>query len=59
MSPKKYIKKLLDNYYRLFGTRPKLSVWSPQEKGDHTELDMSKEVDIEWIKKYQLLIVAL
>jgi len=59
MSPWKYIEKLLGTYECIFGAKPKQNVTSPLEKGDHPELDMSKELDAEGIKNYQLLIGAL
>ena len=43
----------------MFGQKPKLTVTSPLEKGDHPELDTSDELDIEDIKKYQSLIGAM
>ena len=59
MSPRKYIDKLLGTYERIFGSKPKQSVTSPLEKGDHPELDMSEELDANGIKDYQSLIGAL
>ena len=37
-APRKYIKKMIANYKRIFGTKPK-QVCSPLPKGDHPELD--------------------
>ncbi len=59
MSPRKYIKKLLGMYERIFGSKPKQNITLPLEKGDHPELDMSNELDPEGIKNYQLLNGAL
>ncbi len=42
-----------------FGSKPKQNITSPLEKGDHPELDMSDELDLEGIKNYQSLIGAL
>jgi hypothetical protein len=39
MAPTKYIERMSDNYMRVFGERPKQTVMSPLEKGDHPELD--------------------
>jgi hypothetical protein len=39
MSPTKYIERMSNNYMRVFGERPKQTVMSPLEKGDHPELD--------------------
>ncbi len=41
-APKKYIQKMMDNYERLFGTKPTAKVGSPLEKNDHPELDTSE-----------------
>ena len=57
-SPKKYIIHLLKNYVRMFGNQPQ-KYTSPLEKGDHLELDISEELDVEGIKKYQSLIGCL
>ena len=58
MAPKKYIEKMITNYERLFGSKPKLAT-SPLEKNDHPELDTSEELDEDDTKKYQSLIGAL
>jgi len=58
-APRKYIDKLIDNYFHMFGTKPKQNVTSPLEKGDHPEIDTSELLDIDGIKKYQSLIGAL
>ena len=57
-APRKYIDKMIDSYYQMFGVKPKPYV-SPLEKGDHPELDTSDELNEEGIKKYQSLIGAL
>ena len=57
-SPKKYIIRLIENYVRMFGNQPR-KYTSPLEKEDHPELDISKELDVEDIKKYQSLIGCL
>ena len=59
LTPKKYIDRLLEGYERMFGSKPKQNVSSPLEKGDHPELDDSKELDPEDIRKYQSMIGAL
>jgi Reverse transcriptase (RNA-dependent DNA polymerase) len=58
MAPKKYIDKMIDTYVRLYGSKPKLYS-SPLEAGDHPEIDTSKELDIDGIKKFQSMIGAL
>ena len=50
---------MIASYERLFGQVPKQNVSSPIEKGDHPELDESKLLDDEGIKKYQSLVGAL
>ena len=59
MSPSKYIEMILDNRHCMFGVKPKASYTSPLERGDHPELDDSKELDDGDVKKYQSLIGAL
>jgi len=59
MTPRVYIDKLIDTHIRIFGTKPKQLITSPLEKGDHPELDMSKELDEDGIRNYQSLIGAL
>ncbi len=54
----KYLDKIFENYARMFGTQPK-TYTSPLERGDHPELDTSKELDSDGIKKYQSLIGSL
>jgi len=58
MTPKLYIHKLVDTHVKIFGTKPKQLVMSPLEKGDHPELDMSKELGEDGIRDYQSLISA-
>jgi hypothetical protein len=53
-----YIKKMLSNYERMFGTKPK-EYSSPLEKGDHPEMDVTDELDDQGIAMYQSLIGAL
>ena len=59
MNPKGYIKKAINNYFRMFGKMPRNNVWSPMERGDHPELDETDELQMEDIKKYQSLLGAL
>ena len=56
--PRKYIEKMEDTYFRLFGSKPKNAV-SPLVKGDHPELDATELLDLENVKIYQSLIGAL
>ncbi len=57
-APLKYIEKMMSNYVRIFGRKPKEYV-SPLLKGDHPELDKSELLDMEHVKIYQSLIGAL
>jgi len=59
MAPRKYIERIVDNYVKIFGCRPRLNVSSPLERGDHPELDDSEELDEGNVKIYQSLIGAL
>ena len=56
--PKKYIAKMVDQYEKMFGSKPR-EYTSPLEKGDHPEVDTSDELDEEGIKKYQTMIGCL
>jgi hypothetical protein len=58
MEPKKYIEKMINSYERMFGSKPK-QYSSPLEHGDHPEIDTSKELEIEDIKRFQSMIGAL
>jgi hypothetical protein len=56
MAPTKYIERMSDNYLRVFGERPKLTVMSPLEKGDHPELDDTPFLEADGIQDYQSII---
>jgi hypothetical protein len=56
--PKKYIGKIVDQYEKMFGYKPR-EYTSPLDKGDHPEVDASKELDEEGTKKYQTMIGCL
>ena len=57
-APLKYIQKIIDNYTRIFGQRPR-QVLTPLVKGDHPELDTSELLGTDDIKIYQSLIGCL
>jgi hypothetical protein len=59
MSPLKYIDRLVDTYVRIFDEKPKTTVHSPLEKGDHPELDTSDFLDALGIQNYQSIIGSL
>ena len=43
----------------MLGTKPKLSLSSPLEKGGHPELDTSEYLDSDGVQKYQSMIGAI
>jgi Reverse transcriptase (RNA-dependent DNA polymerase) len=59
ISPTKYIEKLIKNYEKSFGIKPKKEFASPLEKGDHPELDTSELCTIEQVAHYQSMIGSL
>ena len=56
--PRKYIEKMMDQYEKMFGMKPK-EYTSPLEKSDHPEIDISDELDQAGIKIYQSMIGSL
>ena len=56
--PRKYIDKMIEQFERMFGTKPK-EYTSPLEKSDHPEIDSSPELDANGIKMYQSMIGSL
>lgn len=56
LSASKYIDKMMDSYYRIFGTKPSTVYRSPLEPNDHPELDASELLDDEWHQKYQSMV---
>jgi len=59
MTPTKYIERLVSNHQQLFGLKPKLTVHSPLEKGDHPEIDTRKLLDPDVVQKYQSIIGSI
>ena len=60
MFPTKYIsERLMKSYEKMFGEKPKQTVLSPLEPGDHPELDTSELLDDNGIHHYQSLIGSL
>jgi Reverse transcriptase (RNA-dependent DNA polymerase) len=55
--PKTYIDKMMVNYERMFGNKPK-EYSSPLEKNDHPELDDSELLNEEGITQYQSMVGA-
>lgn len=58
-SPKKYIDKIINIYIENFGSKPKVNVSSPLEKGDHPELELLEFLESNSIYQYKSLIGAL
>jgi hypothetical protein len=58
ISPTIYIEKLIENYEKSFGIKPK-EFASPLEKGDHPELDTSELCTTEQVPQYQSIIGSL
>jgi hypothetical protein len=56
--PRKYIEKMMDQYEKLFGTKPK-EYTLPLEKSDHLEIDTTDELNQAGIKIYQYMIGSL
>ena len=42
MSPTKYIKRMVYNYTRAFGEKPRMDIYSPLKKNNHPKLDDSE-----------------
>jgi hypothetical protein len=49
---------MMDQFKNMYGCKPK-EYTLPLEKGDHTEVDTSEELDEEANKKYQTMIRCL
>jgi hypothetical protein len=58
ISPTKYMEKLIKNYEKSFGMKPK-EYTSALEKGDHPELGTSEPCTTEQIAQYQSMIGSL
>jgi hypothetical protein len=58
ISPTKYIEKLIKNYEKSFGIKPK-EFASPLEKGDHPEIDTLELCTTEQVAHYQSMIGSL
>jgi Reverse transcriptase (RNA-dependent DNA polymerase) len=56
--PRKYIEKMMDQYEKMFGKKPK-EYTSPLEKSDHPENDTTDKLDQAGIKIYQSMIGSL
>jgi hypothetical protein len=50
--------KMIGQFETMFGCKPR-EYTSPLEKGDHSEVDTSEELNTEGIKKYQTMIGSL
>jgi histone deacetylase 1/2 len=56
--PRRYVDKMVEDYIRMFGEKPKPAS-SPMERGDHPEIDISEELDLNGMKQYQSIIGSL
>jgi Reverse transcriptase (RNA-dependent DNA polymerase) len=56
--PRKYIEKMMDQYEKMFGTKPK-QYTLPLEKSDHPEIDTTDKLDKAGINIYQSMIGSL
>jgi hypothetical protein len=57
MAPTKYIKRrMADNYLRVFAEKPRQTVMSPLEKGNHPKLDNTPFLEADGIHDYQSII---
>ena len=57
-APREHIEKMIDNYVRIFGKKPKEAT-SPLTKGDHPEIDTTELLEFEDTKLHQSLIGGL
>ena len=58
-APKRHIETMVHCYFKIFGTKPKLSLSSPLEKSDHPELDTSECLDSDGVQQCQSMIGAI
>ena len=58
-APRKYVEKMADSCYNMFGHKPKLIYMSPLEKGDHPELDTSEYLDEDGIQTHQSVVGSI
>ena len=56
--PRKYVKKILESYEKMFGSKPKKTRTQPMA-GDHPENDLSEFCDQDQIKQYQTIVGQL
>ena len=54
-----YLKRMLDEYKRHFGTGPSTKYQAPMEPGDHPEIDDTELLDGEMITLYQSMLGSL
>ena len=59
MAPRKYIDRTIQNYERIFGSKPPHNVYSPLEQNNHPEIDDTEFLDAQGIRLYQSLIGSL
>jgi len=56
--PRRYIEKMIGTFEQMFGEKPR-PYSSPLERNDHPELDDSKEMEGDDVRKYQSMVGAL
>ena len=49
---RKHIETMIDCYYSMFRTKPKINYSSTLEKGDHPELDTSECLDSDSVQQH-------
>ena len=59
MVPRQYIERIVAQYERMFGSKPRTHYTSPLEKNDHPEEDTSELLDEVGVQQYQSLIGSL
>ena len=59
MAPQKYIERLVSSYEKMFGEKPSAKMFSPLERGDHSEIDDSELLDANGIQQYHSLIESM
>ena len=59
MVPRQYIERIVSQYERMFGSKPRTHYTSPLEKNDHPEEDSSDLLDEVGVQQYQSLIGSL
>ena len=59
IAPRKYVEKMEQSFFQMFGRAPSHTIQSPLEKNDHPELDETDFLDEDGTQQYQSLIGAM